>query len=80
MFDRIRIEEETRVVAGTLFTEQTLSNEDVLLRTYPNAAVDQAWEEVTEVGILTITTDEVRRLGKDPENTVRAPPEWGMYS
>lgn len=80
MFDRIKIETETKVVVGTLFNEETLSEQDVLLRTYPNAAVDQAWKEVTDVGILVITSDEVRNLGKDPSNTVRIPSEWGSYS
>lgn len=77
MFDRFEIETETKVVAGTLFNEKTLNEQDLLLRSYPNAKVDAAWEALTDVGIVMITTDEVRRLGKDPSKTVRAPSEWG---
>lgn len=77
MFDRYEIETESKTVAGTLFNEDSLNEQEVLLRTYPNAKVDAAWEALTDVGIVTITTEEVKRLGKDPSKTVKAPSDWG---
>jgi hypothetical protein len=61
-----------KVVQGNLFNEENL-----LLRQYPSPEVDEAWEALTDVGVVIITEDEIIRLGKDPKTSVKAPPEWG---
>jgi Mycotoxin biosynthesis protein UstYa len=51
----------------------------LLLRSDPSPEVDAAWEELTDVGVIIITGDEVSQLGKDPTKTVKAPKEWGLF-
>ncbi|OAL45750.1 tat pathway signal sequence, partial [Pyrenochaeta sp. DS3sAY3a] len=48
-----------------------------LLRSSPSLEVDQAWEALTNIGIFSISASEVRRLGKNPHESVKAPLEWG---
>jgi hypothetical protein len=76
MFGRYNIAIENKIVRGPLFNENTLSETDVLLRSYPSPEVDAAWDALMRVGIVTITGEEVSRLGKDPKLTVKAPREW----
>ncbi|KAG9238953.1 hypothetical protein BJ875DRAFT_491967 [Amylocarpus encephaloides] len=72
IFDRLKIPLVDKIVQGTLFDEH-----DILLRRYPSPEVDTAWSTLTDVGVVIIQEAEVSRLGKDPKNTVRAPPGWG---
>jgi hypothetical protein len=46
----------------------------------PNPEVDAAWDYISaEVGsIITINSDEARRLGRDPASIVKAPEDWGF--
>jgi hypothetical protein len=39
--------------------------------------VDAAWERVTDIGVLAISSDDVRKLGKDPSTVAKAPESWG---
>jgi hypothetical protein len=50
----------------------------LLLRSVPSPEVDAAWEELTNVGVIIISGDEVSQLGKDLTKTVKAPKEWGL--
>ena len=77
LLNRYEIEYVEKTVSGPLFDEDTLSETDRLLRSYPSPEVDAAWEARTDVGIVLITGDEVSRLGKDPLKSVKAPDEWG---
>ena len=43
----------------------------------PSPAVDQAWQDLLYTSTVLISSDDVRRLGKDPSITVRAPLDWG---
>ena len=43
----------------------------------PSPAVDRAWQDLLYTSTILISTEDVRRLGKDPLLTVRAPLEWG---
>jgi hypothetical protein len=61
-----------KVVQSSLFNE-----DNILLRSTPSPQVDAAWEALADVGVIVITAEEVIRLGKDPNKTVRAPVEWG---
>ncbi|KAG8534330.1 uncharacterized protein KY384_001174 [Bacidia gigantensis] len=72
VFERLNFGTVDKTVDGSLFNEHSL-----LLRRAPSAEVDAAWEALADIGIVTITTNEVLRLGKNPNNTVKAPPEWG---
>jgi hypothetical protein len=79
MFDRYHINFVEKMVVGPLFNEKSLTEHDGLLRSYPSAKVDAAWEALTDVGVVVITGEEVAGLGKDPAKTVKAPEEWGMF-
>ena len=78
MFSRYSVDLVTKVVVGPLFNEDTLSAKDQLLRAYPSKRVDAAWKELTEVGVITISRDEVVRLGKDPDLVVKAHESLGI--
>ncbi|KAM7200790.1 protein of unknown function (DUF3328) domain containing protein [Rhypophila sp. PSN 637] len=43
----------------------------------PSKEVDDAWEAISEVGVVLISGDEVRKVGKNTSKTVKAPPHWG---
>jgi len=44
----------------------------------PTPGLDAAWEEITRPGgVLGITADDVRRLGKDPEIVIKLPKDFG---
>jgi hypothetical protein len=75
LFARLKIPFVEKVVQGDLFNEDNL-----LLRQYPSTAVDEAWEALTDVGVVIINEEEVVKLGKDPKKAVKAPPEWGLWS
>ncbi|KAF2209195.1 hypothetical protein CERZMDRAFT_28372, partial [Cercospora zeae-maydis SCOH1-5] len=48
-----------------------------LLRAYPSPESQAIWDEYEEIGTLLITSDQVRRLGKDPSTTVKVPEDFG---
>ncbi|TID26472.1 hypothetical protein E2P81_ATG00944 [Venturia nashicola] len=62
----------TQKVDGSLF-----NTSHSIFRQEPSKAVDAAWDAISNIGIFTITTDEVKRLGKDPSRVVKAPESWG---
>jgi hypothetical protein len=72
LFSRVKIPSVQKVVQGSLFNEESL-----LLRESPSPAVDEAWERLAYIGVFFISSSEVRKLGKDPLKTVKAPPSWG---
>lgn len=43
----------------------------------PGPELDSLWHRVGQVGIMSITADEVRRLGKDPDYVVKVPEDLG---
>lgn len=43
-----------------------------------NNTVDAAWEELEAIRVFPITESQLRKLGKDPEVSVRFPPEYGL--
>lgn len=49
-----------------------------IFRQPPSDEVDAAWERISNGRDIVISRDEVIRLGKDPEQTVRADPSWGF--
>ncbi|USW55921.1 Putative mycotoxin biosynthesis protein UstYa [Septoria linicola] len=77
ILSRYDIDLEQKTVVGPLFNEDSLSPEEALLRSYPSPESEALWCEYEEIGTLVISSDEVRRLGKDPETTVKAPVEFG---
>jgi hypothetical protein len=60
-------------VKGTLFNE-----DNELLRAPPSPEVDAAWDKIADVGIISLSSAEVKRLGKDPGKAAKAPVEWGI--
>ena len=49
-----------------------------IFRQDPSPEVDKEWRRITEFGYLIITGDDIRRMGQDPANAVKASPEWGF--
>ncbi|KAF1350502.1 hypothetical protein EJ07DRAFT_84760, partial [Lizonia empirigonia] len=43
----------------------------------PSPSVDAAWEKIADTPILIISRDDVVRMGKDPEDAVEVPSEFG---
>ncbi|GAD96224.1 predicted protein [Paecilomyces variotii No. 5] len=48
-----------------------------IFRGNPGPEVDAEWERVSRLGPMVMRGDEVMKLGKDPNNVVKAPSEWG---
>ena len=44
----------------------------------PSEEVDAAWEAISDVGVVTITGEDVRKVGKDTSKSVKAPEQWGL--
>lgn len=55
-----------------------LDRESSIYRQPPSAAVDAAWESISHQFPHAISSDDVRRLGKDPSKTARWPTSWGF--
>ena len=79
ILSRYNVNFEQRTVVCPLFDEDSLSTEEVLLRSYPSEEVDVLWAKYEEIGTLVISSDDVRRLGKDPATTVKAPVDMGKH-
>ncbi|GAP84883.2 putative tat pathway signal sequence protein [Rosellinia necatrix] len=47
-----------------------------IYRLPPSPAVDEAWDRITRVNLISVSEDEVRGLGKDPSLAIRAPESW----
>lgn len=77
LLDKIEFQFENRKVEGTLFDEQTLSKDELLLRSHSNDAGDAAWAALSVIERIPMTAEEVRRLGKDPDTVVKIPPSYG---
>jgi len=77
LLDKIEFQLENRQVEGELFDEDTLSKDELLLRSHSNDASDAAWEALSVVDRIPMTAEEVRRLGKDPDTVVKIPPSYG---
>ncbi|OCK79905.1 hypothetical protein K432DRAFT_435058 [Lepidopterella palustris CBS 459.81] len=60
------------IVNGSLFNDPWS-----IYREVPSVAVDEAWDEISEIGFFPISGNDVKRLGKDPSQTVRIPEAWG---
>lgn len=43
----------------------------------PSKEVDAAWEAISDVGVVLISGEDVRKVGKDTSQTVKAPTHWG---
>lgn len=62
---------------GTFLDEHDPPNP---LRLLPSAEADQAWNAVSEGQWISMSHEEVTKLGKDPSVLVHAPEEWGLGS
>jgi hypothetical protein len=62
----------------TRFESAPLSDKTAsVLRQPPSPEVDAEWERLTDMGTHIISSEEVRKLGKDPSQAVKFPEEWG---
>jgi hypothetical protein len=57
-----------------------LSSKESVYRQKPSMEVDKAWDRITDIGVLIVSSEEVVRMGKDPSLTVKAPESWGYGS
>jgi hypothetical protein len=48
-----------------------------IFRLPPSPEVDAAWERIAHDGVIVLTEDEIRRVGKDPRYSVQTHPSWG---
>lgn len=61
---------ETRIFEGSLYHNSPWKGE-------PRPELDALWHRVGQVGAMSISAEEVRRLGKDPDYVVKWPPDLG---
>ena len=73
LLQRLDLPLQLQTVNGSLFNDP-----HSIFREEPSPAVDDAWERVAKIGIFTVSSDEVAKLGKDPLKTVKAPESWGI--
>ena len=64
------VEYESLTFRGSLYHRTAWKGE-------PRPELDSLWHRVGQVGIMSITAEEVRRLGKDPDYVVKVPEELG---
>jgi len=57
-----------------------LNEPESLYRQDPSPEVDEEWKRIQKFEYMLITADDVRRLGKDPKYTVKAPESFGAGS
>ncbi|KAI1870344.1 uncharacterized protein JN550_005272 [Neoarthrinium moseri] len=44
----------------------------------PSEEADKAWHEVTALKVIPLTGDGLRKMGRNPDEAIKIPPEWGM--
>lgn len=64
------VEYESLTFRGSLFHKSAWKGQ-------PRPELDALWHRVGQVSVMSITADEVRRLGKDPDYVVKWPEEQG---
>jgi hypothetical protein len=57
-----------------------IAEPESIYRRDPSPEVDEAWAHLSDVAVLTVTEQQIRDLGKDPRNAVKAPESWGHGS
>lgn len=57
-----------------------LHSKESIYRQSPSTKVDAAWDRIATPGVLVITPEEVRNLGKEPNSVAKAPESWGHGS
>lgn len=48
-----------------------------VFRAEPGPESDAAWERVSKLGPMVMSGEEVRKIGKNPDDVVKASLEWG---
>ncbi|KAH8817056.1 hypothetical protein F5884DRAFT_242765 [Xylogone sp. PMI_703] len=66
--------------APNAFKSHPLSSSKSIFRQDPSEEVDAAWNRVTDMNAFIISSEDVRRLGKDPSLALKAPESWGYGS
>ncbi|KAM0476466.1 hypothetical protein ACHAPX_006380 [Trichoderma viride] len=61
-----------------VFHKNELLSDDVL-RQRPNNATEQAWHELSKLSTLTISADDVRKLGQDPAKITHMPGDANSF-
>lgn len=51
-----------------------------IYRLPPSPAVDEAWDRITRVNLISVSESEIRKLGKDPSLTIQSPESWWSES
>ncbi|MCJ1359810.1 MAG: hypothetical protein MMC33_009813 [Icmadophila ericetorum] len=72
VFDKLDIELSTLRVNGSFLNIHFPS----IYRSDPSSEVDAAWERIAKTGTMSISSEEVRRLGKDRAKTAKYPPDF----
>jgi hypothetical protein len=73
MLDRIDIPISDKQINGSL-----TNSKHWIWRADPSPEVDAAWDRISNVFTTFISSDEVRKLGKDPLRTAMYPPDFGL--
>ena len=75
ILNRLTLPITTKQIQGSLFPPTNPS----IGRAFPNPESDAMWEEIETTRTIAITTEDVRRLGKDPDTAVRFDDKvWGL--
>ncbi|KAI0525967.1 hypothetical protein F5B22DRAFT_261893 [Xylaria bambusicola] len=74
IFDKLNIPTSLRNLHIPLIPNAT--NPRDIYRLPPSPEVDEAWDRITRVNLISISEDEIRKLGKDPSLTIHSPRSW----
>ncbi|RYC60887.1 hypothetical protein CHU98_g5324 [Xylaria longipes] len=78
VFDQLKIPTKLRDLHIPLIPNVTDPRD--IYRLPPSPAVDEAWDRITRVNLISISENEIRKLGKDPSLTIQSPESWWSKS
>lgn len=73
VYDQVQVPLVDAIINGSL-----LNRDSSIYRQPPSPKVDAAWERITHQFPHAISSEDVRRLGKDPSKTAKWPEDWGF--
>lgn len=61
---------------NTLFVQDSPS----IYRGFPSPEVDAAWSAISDLRPITVSKEDIEKIGKDSSKTVKVPDSWGLGS
>ncbi|KAH6606190.1 tat pathway signal sequence [Trichoderma cornu-damae] len=58
------------------FITRPITSPESVFRQDPSPIVGEAWDRVSDLGVIPLTAKQVLKLGKDPDTVVKAPADW----